>query len=124
MGPLPGRWLPELLAWVGVSRLRCPLSGQPVPALCGSVKCSEPSPGSLCLAPLPHLLSFLKRQPPWQAGEGRGSGSCEAVFINEREAGMAEASPTQCLGLCAVQHENGFQRQLPNIWATLTSFSK
>ena len=110
MGFVPGRWLPELLAWVGVSRLRCPLSGQPVPALRGSVKCSKPSPGSLCPAPLPHLLSFLKRQPPWQAGEGR--------------RGPAEARPTQCLGLCAIQHENGFQRQLPNIWATLTSFSK
>ena len=32
MGFVPGRWLPELLAWVGVSRLRCPLSGQPVPS--------------------------------------------------------------------------------------------
>ena len=79
MGLIPGRWLPELLAWVGVSRLRCPLSGQPVPALCGSVKCSELSPGSLCPAPLPHLLSFLKRQPPWQAGEGRGSEKMFAI---------------------------------------------
>ena len=93
MGFVPGRWLPELLAWVGVSRLRCPLSGQPVPALRGSVKCSKPSPGSLCPAPLPHLLSFLKRQPPWQAGEGRRKGGCEAVFINEREAGTGRGPP-------------------------------
>ena len=69
MGLVPGRWLPELLAWLRVSYLRRPLCPCP-PQLCD---CSK----LILSASLPNLLSFLKRQPPWKAGAGWERGEWE-----------------------------------------------
>lgn len=78
MGLVPGRWLPELLAWLRVSHLRCPLRPCPLQLR----DCSNSGPHSLCFSS--QSAEFPKKATSLEGWWG-GGGSREAVFIPQRE---------------------------------------